>query len=87
MQNLLFNLINLLYYAIVILIFARIVLSFINISPYHPASRLVYDLTEPVLGPVRRYIPPMSGFDFSPLIVLLVAGFLRRLLLSVVIAL
>ncbi len=50
---------------------ARAIVSWIpNIDPYHPAVQLLYQITEPVLEPVRRLVPPMSGFDMSFIIVL-----------------
>jgi YggT family protein len=35
-------------------------------------SRILYDLTEPVLGPVRRVIPPLGMFDLSFMVVFFV---------------
>jgi YggT family protein len=40
----------------------------------------LYRLTEPVMGPVRRMLPNLGGIDISPIIVLLLIGFLRRLI-------
>jgi YggT family protein len=40
------------------------------------ASDLAYRITEPVLAPVRRLVPPVSGMDLSPLVVTLVCYFL-----------
>jgi YggT family protein len=45
-------------------------------SSPHPALTLVWQLTEPLLGPARRILPPLGGLDFSPLIVILVMTFL-----------
>lgn len=80
------NIINLLFQALNILIIARIVFSFVRVSPYHPTwgpiMKFVYDVTEPIMAPVRRILPPMSGLDFSPMIVLLLAGVVRTVLLQ-----
>jgi YggT family protein len=64
--------------AYVIVIFARVILSWFPITPGTPvasAARLLYALTEPVLGPIRRVLPPMRlggmGLDLSPIIVLI----------------
>ena len=38
-------------------------------------SRFTFRITEPILAPVRRWVPPMSGMDLSPLVVTLVAYF------------
>ena len=72
--------VNLLYYAFLILILARVILSYTQMSPYHPVRRVVYDLTEPIMAPIRRILPPTGGIDFSPLIALLLLGLLRRLI-------
>ena len=57
-----------------VVIFARIILSWFPITPGSGLASifsLLYTLTEPVLGPVRRLIPATSiGIDFSPIIVL-----------------
>ncbi len=55
--------INLFAYAILI----RIVLSWLSTSPSNPAIQLVHTLTEPVLRPFRQWIPPVGGFDISPI--------------------
>lgn len=67
-----------------IAIYARIILSFFPISPNSalaPIFSFLYNVTEPVLGPIRRIMPPLSlggmGFDLSPLIVLVVAQILK----------
>ena len=56
---------------------ARIILSWATMawSPppsVAPAVRVIYDLTEPVLGLFRRYIPPLGGLDLSPLFVFII---------------
>ncbi|HVV36844.1 MAG TPA: YggT family protein [Acidimicrobiales bacterium] len=59
-------------YAIVV--FIRIILSWFPISrgsPMETVYSVLYNVTEPVLGPVRRALPPMGGFDLSPMIVII----------------
>ncbi len=53
-------------------IIIQIVISWINPGAYNPALSLLHSLTEPLLRPARRLLPPVSGFDLSPLLVLLV---------------
>ena len=78
--------ISLLYTAITILIFGRIILSWIRVSPYHqtwgPIVRFFHQATEPLLAPIRNILPSAGGLDFSPIIVLLAARFLRDILIS-----
>ena len=70
-----------------VILFVRIILSWVTMfwSPPHslsPAIRVVYDLTEPVMGFFRRYIPPVGGLDISPIFIFLILGFLTRGLCS-----
>ena len=60
-------------------ILARVLMSWFSPDPYHPVVRAIYGLTEPVLAPVRRILPPMGGFDLSPVVVFLVLMYLQRL--------
>jgi YggT family protein len=62
-----------------LLIFARIVLSWFPITPgtaLASVSSFLYGVTEPVLGPLRRVLPPVRAgamaLDLSPIVVLLV---------------
>jgi YggT family protein len=64
-------------YSLVVL--AAVVMSWIHVDRRHPLAEIVYKLTEPVLAPIRRALPPMAGFDFSPLVLLIVLRVLRRL--------
>ena len=54
-------------------IIAAAVISWITPNPYNPVVRLLRRLTEPVLAPIRRLLPPWKtfGLDFSPMIVIL----------------
>ena len=65
-------------YSYILLI--RVILSWVNPNPYNPIVQILYRLTEPVLAPIRRVLPPMGGFDLSPLVVFAALWFLMRLL-------
>ena len=67
-------------YSLVIL--ARVLMSWVNIDPYSPLARTIFNLTEPVLAPVRNLLPPAAGMDFSPLIVLIVLQIVGQILVS-----
>jgi YggT family protein len=81
-MNILISLLTLLLEAFLVVILIRVVFSWISPFPTNPVSRLAWQLTEPVLGPIRRRLPPMSGIDLSPLVVwfavIILLGFLRR---------
>lgn len=85
MGNILVTILEVMYWVFFLLILARIILSYIN--GYYEIRDLVFRITEPVLAPVRRILPPMGGFDLSPIIVLLVANLLKRVLQSFVVSL
>ena len=61
------------------IIIAQAILSWVRPDPYSPIVRFLYTVTEPVLRPIRRRIPvSMGGFDFSPMIVILVIIFFQH---------
>jgi YggT family protein len=62
------------------LIIASVVLSWIGAQMRHPVIPLVYQLTEPVLKPFRKIIPPIAGIDLSPLFALIAIRFLLLLI-------
>ena len=63
-------------------IIARAVLSWVNPDPYNSIVRFIYNVTEPVLGRIRRSLPVhFGGIDFSPIIVFLVIIFLQNFLI------
>lgn len=64
------------WWAILIVIIA----SFIAPGSGHPGLILLSQITEPLLGPARRLLPPMGGLDFSPILVFLVIGVIERIL-------
>jgi YggT family protein len=65
------------------LVVARAVLSWVNPDPYNPIVRFIYNVTEPVLGWVRRKLPINFGpMDVSPIIVFLAIIFLQQFLVA-----
>ena len=63
-------------------IIIRAVISWVNPDPHNPIVQFLYRSTEPVLRPVRRYLPLAWGIDFSPLVVILVIIFLDQFLVG-----
>lgn len=64
------------------IIIIRAVISWVNPDPYNPIVQFLYRSTEPVLRPVRRYLPVAWGIDFSPLVVIVVIIFLDQFLVG-----
>ncbi|MHB8572049.1 MAG: YggT family protein [Candidatus Dormibacteria bacterium] len=61
-------------------VFVRVILSWVVRDYRNPLYRLLIDITEPVLGPIRRAIPVPGGIDFSPMIAMVVIYLLLSLL-------
>ncbi|AEH23349.1 protein of unknown function YGGT [Thermodesulfobacterium geofontis OPF15] len=83
------QLIDLLLSIYIWIIIARAIISWITPYPYHPLVRFLYKVTEPVLAPIRKIIPPIGGIDISPVIVIfiifIVQNLLHRLLINLMI--
>jgi YggT family protein len=62
-------------------VFARVILSWLNPDPYNPVASLLDSLTEPVMRPARRLLPPVGGLDLSPVLVVIGLVLLRMLLI------
>jgi YggT family protein len=61
-------LVSLLFRVYSILILIRVLLTWVSVSPYHPAVRILHQVTDPVILPLRRLIPPIGGtVDVSPI--------------------
>ncbi|NLP02831.1 MAG: YggT family protein [Fibrobacter sp.] len=64
------------------IVLARVIISWVHVDPYNPVVMWIHRLTEPLLDPIRRLVPPgRTGLDFSPLILLLLLELLERFLL------
>lgn len=59
------------------LIIIRALISWVSPDPYNPIVRFLMAATDPVLRPVQRMLPPMSGLDLSPLVVIFIIYFLQ----------
>jgi len=67
----------------VFIVVARAISTFFPISPGSPFLPLVdflYKATEPVFTPIRRVLPTMGLFDFTPLVVLIGVQVIARIL-------
>jgi len=69
----------------ILLIFLRVIFSWVNVSYSHRWMRLLVSATEPLLGPLRRAIPLIGGFDVSPILALLIVQVLQRVVAGMLI--
>lgn len=75
--------INFLATALQLLILARVLMSWVSPHPKSAAGRFLVEVTEPILWPFQRILPPLGGFDLSPILALLTIQLLQTLLLGV----
>jgi YggT family protein len=64
-----------------LIVVGRVLLSWINPTFEGPVARFLYDTTEPLLAPIRRFLPQTGMFDLAPLVLVLALGILLRLVL------
>jgi YggT family protein len=62
-------------------ILIRVILSWLNPDPFNPAVELLSRLTDPILEPAQRLVPPSSGIDLSPMLAMIGLVLLQMLLL------
>ena len=58
-------------------ILAMIILSWVAQGGNNPALRLLFQLTEPVMAPFRKLLPPMGGLDLSPIFVFILINIIQ----------
>ncbi|MDP6402651.1 MAG: YggT family protein [SAR202 cluster bacterium] len=61
----------------------RVILSWINVtpsSPLYPIVTILYQITEPILAPIRRVMPRMGMLDLSPMVALILISLIQRII-------
>jgi len=74
--------INIYFWAIIASVIMSFVMLFSGTMNPHPILRLIWQLTEPLMAPVRKILPPMGGLDFSPMIIFIGIQLLRNVLVQ-----
>ena len=80
-MNLIVDIVGLVFTFLWIVVLADVIVSWV-LDPFHPVRRFLDSIVQPMLDPIRRIIPPSSGIDFSPFILLLLLGVIRRLVVG-----
>ena len=65
------------------MIIIRAILSWFGRLPYHPLLKFLFDVTDIILRPFQRLMPPASGLDFSPIFALVAIWLAEKLLITV----
>jgi len=79
LNNFLLTFLRMLFLALDVAIIGRIIMSFVDQGGQMRISQILFEITEPILGPLRRIIPSVAMFDFSPMIALLLINLLQSL--------
>ena len=87
MAAVLLRLINVIFTIYSLAFILRALLPWFRVSYYHPVMRFLVQITEPLLGPLHRYIRPVGGVDFTPMVALLLLWFVEQLLQMLILAL
>lgn len=74
--------IHILSFVLVAAIIVRALLSWFMPNDGTGLTRILNDITEPILAPIRRVLPPVSGIDFSPILALILIQLVSYLLIS-----
>lgn len=73
------NFVSLLTQILTIAILIRVILSWFPINPHNTFVALLYQITEPLLGPLRRVLPRLGVLDLSPLVAVIILWAIARL--------
>ena len=76
--------IGLLFNALIFAIIARALLSWVNLGPSNPLVRILNDVTEPILAPLRRVVPTIGMIDITPIAAILLLQVVEQVLIEVV---
>ncbi len=79
--------IDTLFYALNLAILARVLLSWVRVDPYNPLVQLLFQITEPILEPFRRFIPPIGMIDVSPIVAIVVLQIVQSVIVNLIIGL
>lgn len=77
--------INLAGTILTIIVLIDVVLSFF-LSPFHSLRRTLDSLVEPMLAPIRRVVPPVGMFDFSPLVLIILIQIVQTIIVRMLVA-
>ncbi|MEO6197716.1 MAG: YggT family protein [Dehalococcoidia bacterium] len=70
--------IQILAYILIVALFIRIILSWTGMNPENPIAVVVHEVTEPILAPIRSFMPRMGMFDLSPMLAMFILFALAR---------
>ena len=76
------SIINIAFEILIIIIFIRIILSWFPHNQYQPLIKLIYQISDPILNPIRNIVSPIGGIDISPIIVIFIIQLIKNIILK-----
>jgi len=76
------SIINIAFQILIMIIFIRVILSWFPHNPYNPLIKIIYQISNPILNPIRNIIPPIGGMDISPIIVIFIIQIIKNIILK-----
>jgi len=78
--------VDILFQILSLAIIVRALLSWFNLPPTNPLVTILYDVTEPILAPLRRVVPRIGMMDITPIVAIILMDFIRRILEQVLVS-
>ena len=74
------NAIHIASLGLTLIVFADIIVGYI-LNPYHPLRRTLNSIVQPLLAPIRRFMPPMGMIDLSPMVLIILIQLVETILI------
>ena len=81
-MGILIGIIQLLFTILELAVLARVLFSWIQPDPYNPVVRTIVRLSDPILAPLRRIIPPLGMLDITPLVALIALSIIEQIVIG-----
>ena len=74
--------VNILAWILFVAILIRSIISWINLEQSNPLVVIIYQITEPILAPIRRLLPSFGGLDLSPVVAIIIIFVIQRIVIA-----
>ncbi len=81
----LIDIVGLVFTILSIVVLADVIVAWV-LDPFHPVRSFLDSIVQPMLDPIRRILPPISGIDFSPFVLLIVLRIVQNLVLRILVS-
>jgi len=76
------NFVSVLFEILTFAVFARVLLSWFPMNPENPIVVILNEVTDPILRPLRRIVPPLGMLDLTPIVALVLLQVIQNLLVN-----